>query len=400
VSTVTLQPGAGRRPPAGVASDVASPAAFCRSTAAVPAISRRILHFCRYCSAVSFAAAAHPALRNSFLDNGIAVRYHNVINKQHMFVTNNEDGMQMTAKARLQRMFSPEGKCFDVAIDHGFFNEYSFLASIEDMKQAVETVVRANPDCIQLSVGQARHLQEIPGKHKPGLVLRTDAANIYGSKLPRYLFSEIIDDAIEHAVRLDAVAVCVNLLLLPEQPELHYQCVKNVMKLKSDCERYGMVLMVEPLVMLPNETKGGYMVDGDIGKIMPLVRQAVELGADVIKADPCDNVEEYHRVIEVASGIPVLVRGGGRASDEEIVTRTVKLMQQGAAGIVYGRNVIQHPNPERMTRALMGIVHKGDDAATALAVLNGDDAAAAAAAPAGGTPAASALLNGDGGARG
>lgn len=278
----------------------------------------------------------------------------------------------MTTKARIKRMFSEEGKCFDVAIDHGFFNEYSFLSSIENMKHSVETVVKANPDCIQLSLGQALHLQDIPGKQKPGLVLRTDVANIYGSKLPRYLFSEIIDHAIEHAVRLDAVAVCVNLLLLPEQPELHYQCVKNIMKLKSDCEHLGMVLMVEPLVMLSNETKGGYMVDGDIHKIMPLVRQAVELGADVIKADPCDHVEDYHRVIEVASGIPVLVRGGGRASDEEIVIRTVKLMEQGAAGIVYGRNVIQHPTPDLMTQALMGIVHKGDNAEAALAILHGD----------------------------
>ncbi|WP_256758807.1 class I fructose-bisphosphate aldolase [Cohnella sp. WQ 127256] len=276
----------------------------------------------------------------------------------------------MSTKARLKRMFSEEGKCFDVAIDHGFFNEYSFLASIEDMKQAVETVVQANPDCIQLSVGQAKHLQDIPGKHKPGLVLRTDAANIYGARLPRFLFSEIIDNAIEHAVRLDAVAVCVNLLLLPDQPELHHQCVKNVMKLKSDAERYGMVLMVEPLVMLPNEVKGGYMVDGDINKIMSLVRQAVELGADVIKADPCDHIEEYHRVIEVASGVPVLVRGGGRASDEEIITRTVRLMGQGASGIVYGRNVIQHPAPARMTKALMQVVHKGASAEMALAILN------------------------------
>jgi class I fructose-bisphosphate aldolase len=277
----------------------------------------------------------------------------------------------MSVHARKNRMFSAEGKCFDVAIDHGFFNEYSFLSSIENMKQAVQTVVEANPDCVQLSLGQARHLQDIPGKSKPGLVLRTDAANIYGSQLPKHLFSEIIDHAIEHAVRLDAVAVCVNLLLLPNEPDLHHQCVKNVMKLKSDCERYGMVLMVEPLVMLPNKQKGGYMVDGDIEKIMPLVRQAAELGADVIKADPCDYVEEYHRVIEVASGIPVLVRGGGRASDEEIIGRTVQLMEQGASGIVYGRNVIQHPAPERMTKALMGIVHRGDSAEQALNVLRG-----------------------------
>ncbi|MDI4643884.1 class I fructose-bisphosphate aldolase [Cohnella hashimotonis] len=279
----------------------------------------------------------------------------------------------MSNKYRLNRMFSAQGKCFDVAIDHGFFNEHTFLAGIEEMDAAVRTIVEAGPDCVQLSTGQARRLQSVPGK-KPGLVLRTDAANIYGSVLPRFLFSELIANAIEEAVRLDAVAVCVNLLMLPEQPELHHQCVRNVTALKVECERYGMPLMVEPLVMLPNEAKGGYMVDGDLKKIMPLVRQAVELGADVIKADPCDDVSEYHRVIEIASGVPVLVRGGGRASDEEIVARTVELMNQGAAGIVYGRNVIQHPNPAGMTSALMAIVHQGASADEALSILKGGQA--------------------------
>lgn len=276
--------------------------------------------------------------------------------------------------ARLNRMFSAQGKCFDVAIDHGFFNEFAFLSGIENMRQAIETVVRAGPDCVQLSSGQARLLQEMPGKQKPGLVLRTDAANIYGDSLPAVLFSELIERAAEQAVRLDAVAVCVNLLLLPGQPELHRQCVRNVMSLKAECELYGMPLMVEPLVMLPNERKGGYMTDGDLRKITALVRQGVELGADVIKADPTDDVSEYHRVIEAASGIPVLVRGGGRASDEEIVNRTVNLMEQGASGIVYGRNVIQHPDPGAMTSALMAIVHDEATAEQALAILKGEQA--------------------------
>jgi fructose-bisphosphate aldolase, class I len=43
-----------------------------------------------------------------------------------------------------------------------------------------------------------------------------------------------------------------------------------------------MPLMIEPLVFRPNAQAGGYMVDGDLKKIMPLVRQAVELGADII----------------------------------------------------------------------------------------------------------------------
>ena len=260
---------------------------------------------------------------------------------------------------RLNRLFAGDGFCFDVAIDHGFFNERSFLTGIEDTESAVRTVVEAGPDAVQLTPGQARHLQRIPGPEKPALVLRTDVANVYGTQLPAYLFSQSIDSPVEQALRLDAACVVVNLLQLPDQPELYHQCIENICALKPDCETYGMPLMIEPLVMQPNTERGGYMVDGDIEKIMPLVRQAVELGADVIKADPCDDLNEYHRVVEVASGIPVLVRGGGRVPDREILERTHLLMDQGAAGIVYGRNVIQHDDPRGMTEALMAIVHDG-----------------------------------------
>ena len=260
---------------------------------------------------------------------------------------------------RLNRLFHPVSRrCFDVAIDHGFFNETAFLAGIEDIDRAVDTIVTAGPDAVQLTVGQARHLQGRPGRFKPSLVLRIDVANVYGRKLPRRLYSRMIDQAVEQAVRLDAACVCVNLFRIPGEPEVGEQCVENILRLKPDCERHGMPMMVEPLVFRLNEKAGGYMVDGDENKIIPLVRQAVELGADVIKADPTDNVGLYHQVIRIAGGVPVLVRGGGKVGDREILQRTADLLAQGASGIVYGRNIIQHANPASITQALMGIVHE------------------------------------------
>lgn len=47
--------------------------------------------------------------------------------------------------ARLNRLFAPDGKCFDVAVDHGFFGEPSFLRGIEE----------------------ALLLQRVPGPRKP-----------------------------------------------------------------------------------------------------------------------------------------------------------------------------------------------------------------------------------------
>lgn len=272
--------------------------------------------------------------------------------------------------ARLHRLFNPQtGRCFDVALDHGFFNEAGFLAGIEDLPRVIAAVVAAGPDAIQLTVGQAPHLQKLPVRGKPALVLRTDVANVYGTQLPRTLFSRVLGDPVVQAVRLDAACVVVNLFRIPDQPEVADQCLQNILALKPACDHYGMPLMIEPLVFRPNAEAGGYMVDGDPQKIIPLVRQAVELGADIIKADPTDDLTLYHRVIETAGGVPVLVRGGGKVADAEILARTAVLLQQGAAGIVYGRNIIQHANPAAITRALMAVVHQGATAPEALRLL-------------------------------
>jgi DhnA family fructose-bisphosphate aldolase class Ia len=76
-------------------------------------------------------------------------------------------------------------------------------------------------------------------------------------------------------------------------------------------------------------------------------------------------------VIEVAGDTPVLVRGGGRVDDRVLLERTAAVLAQGARGIVYGRNIIQHRDPAGITRALMGILHRGLTPAEALAELEG-----------------------------
>jgi DhnA family fructose-bisphosphate aldolase class Ia len=271
--------------------------------------------------------------------------------------------------ARLNRLFAADGKCLDVAVDHGLFGEASFLGGIEDAERAVAVLVDARPDAIQLSRGQAPLLQRVRDPGKPALVLRTDIANVYGREGTEreHLFSVLVEEAVEQAVRLDAACVVVNLLLVPGRDDLLQDCVENVSDLRAACDEVAMPLMVEPLAMRAGA--GGYEVNGDVETIVPLVRQAVELGADVIKADPTDELDEYDRVLEVAGPVPVLVRGGGRVPDEEILRRTEAVMAQGAAGVVYGRNVIQHENPAGMTHALMAVVHEGAAAPEALDLL-------------------------------
>jgi fructose-bisphosphate aldolase, class I len=266
--------------------------------------------------------------------------------------------MYNSTKVRLNRLFNKSGKCLDVAIDHGVFNEYSFLDGLEDVEKVVTQLVDAGPDAIQMNYGQSDVLQRIPGKDKPALVMRTDVGNPYNPQMHREMFNILqnSEEPILEAIRMDAACVVANLLLLPDEPDLHRQTITNISHLRSLCEKYGMPLMVEPLVMKGNDARGGYQVDGDKNKLIPLVRQARELGADIIKADPTDHVEDYHEVV-MAARCPVLVRGGGKADLREVFERSYGFLQQGAVGLVYGRNIYQHPNPKQIVKAFMAMIH-------------------------------------------
>ena len=266
-------------------------------------------------------------------------------------------------KVRMNRLFG-NGRCLDVAIDHGVCNEPSFLGGLEDMPAVVGALVAAGPDAIQMNYGQADLLQDVPGKQKPALVMRLDMGNPYNMVRHRSMWALLQNEAepLIGALQLDAACVVVNLFMLPDEPDLFRQCVANISRVRAECEKYGMPLMIEPLVMQGNSERGGYMVDGDAEKIVTLTRLAREIGADIVKADPTGNAEDFHRVVEAAR-CPVLVRGGGKEDLRVVFEKSAALMQQGALGMVYGRNIYQHANPGAVVRGLMAIIH--DDAAGA-----------------------------------
>jgi class I fructose-bisphosphate aldolase len=278
--------------------------------------------------------------------------------------------MKISPKARMKRLFT-NGGCLDVAIDHGVCNEPSFMVGLEDMPRVVEALIKAKPDAIQMAYGQADLLQSRPEKDKPALVMRLDMGNPYNASRHRVMWSMLqnADEPIIGALEMDAACVVVNLFMLPDEPELFRQCVENISRIRAACHRYGMPLMIEPLVMLPNEVRGGYQVDGDAEKIVTLVRLAAEMGADIIKADPTSNPEDFHRVVEAAR-VPVLVRGGGKEDLRTVLMKSAALLAQGANGMVYGRNIYQHENPGAVVRALMAMIHDGADGDAAWDVYN------------------------------
>ncbi|WP_413723216.1 class I fructose-bisphosphate aldolase [Sodalis sp. RH24] len=276
--------------------------------------------------------------------------------------------MSFNPKARMSRLFR-QGRCLDVAIDHGIANEPDFLVGLEDMRAVMASLVAAGPDAIQVNYGQADLLAGVDQPGKPALVMRADVGNAYNSARHREMWAVLHnpEEPILAALRLDAAAVVVNLYMIPDEPGIFRQCVENIGRLRHACDKYAMPLMIEPLVMAPAGQGAAYASIGDVEKIVPLVRLARELGADIVKADPTDRVEDFHRVVQAAR-CPTLVRGGGKGRLETVLEKTAGLMAQGASGMVYGRNVYQHSNPAQVVRALMAIIHQGADGPTAFEI--------------------------------
>ncbi len=274
---------------------------------------------------------------------------------------------------RLNRLFNPRsGRALDVAVDHGFFGEPSFITGIEDMREVVATLVAreprrhpAHPRPGPAPAGRPRQGQAGAGACAPTSPTST------ATRSTATCSAIHVPHAIEEAVRLDAVAVCVNLLHLPGHPEIREASIRSIMALRKEATRYGMPLMVEPLVMQDNATAGGgYMVDGDTAKIVTLVRQAAELGADLIKADPTDDdrgLPPGDRRSRATSRSSCAAAAGSTTGPSSSARRPSS--SRARSGIVYGRNVDPAREPAGITAALMSVLHDGASVDDALATL-------------------------------
>ena len=86
--------------------------------------------------------------------------------------------MYVTKKVRLNRLLN-NGRCLDVAIDHGVCNEPSFMNGLEDMEKVVRMLVAAGPDAIQMNYGQSDLLQTFRRKVAAAKHISRQEANTF-----------------------------------------------------------------------------------------------------------------------------------------------------------------------------------------------------------------------------
>lgn len=268
---------------------------------------------------------------------------------------------------RWWRLFDPGSmRCVAVALDHGLTGEPAEFRGLERFLDLVAAVTAAGPDALLISAGQVKRLTDLRLR-LPALIVRVDVTNAYQRPTPHRIFDRLIHDACTIAVRADAAAVIVNLLRVPDHDEATEESVQAILEVRAACEQYGLPLIVEVMALRPGPN-GILQPGASVEELKGLVRLTVELGADIIKVTPPDEREAISELCELAN-VPLLVLGGARGDERTILEQTATLIRHGAAGVIFGRNVFQHPHPPAMVHALRHIVHGNGDVQEALRLL-------------------------------
>ena len=269
-----------------------------------------------------------------------------------------------------KKMFNPKSdKCINIALDLGIFGDRSFAKGIENLATALPQILAGKPDVIQLNPGGLKIFNKLKLKSDVAIALRLDVTNVYEAREIDHAWDTANIATLELASDTNVAAVVLNLLNLDENSRLQEQCIQNIQIVVAKCKKLGIPLMVEPLVMTAKPGASPASV-GDVNKIASLVRQAVELGADLIKVDATTPMSDFNQVVQIASGVPVLVRGGGQVTPSELLERTRIAIDSGASGVVYGRNVVQHANPAKFIKSIRAIVHQDASVDEAIKILD------------------------------
>lgn len=241
---------------------------------------------------------------------------------------------------RLKRILRQDRGTLVVAFDHALV--LGPIPGTLDPSGQIRRFVEAKADAILLNLGNFRYFAESvsPGR-LPGLIARLDWTTAFNdpAKTVPHGFQTCLVAHPEDALQAGADAVITFLVVGSGDAEFERREVERVGSLARECERVGLPLAVESLAR-------GAQVENprDPKWLMLHTRMAAELGADVIKTENASDVETLRTVIR-ACPVPILVLGGSRTgSDEEVLSAVRGIVEAGAAGVFFGRNIFQSDN--------------------------------------------------------
>jgi putative autoinducer-2 (AI-2) aldolase len=245
--------------------------------------------------------------------------------------------MEWGMKNRLAQVIQPDGHCFFMPIDHGYFQ-----GPTRKLEKPGETVKPLLPYCDALFVtrGVLRACID-PANTKP-IILRVSGGT---SMVGKDLAHEALTTSVREAIRLNVAAVGLSIFV---GSDYEHETLLNLANLANECEDYGIPVMAVTAV-------GKELEKRDARYLGLCCRIAAELGARVVKTYWC---EEFEKVVN-GCPVPVVMAGGPKCETElEVFEFVYDGMQRGAIGINLGRNVWQNEHPVAMARGLRAIIHE------------------------------------------
>jgi len=258
--------------------------------------------------------------------------------------------MDWGMKNRLARLIQPDGKCFFMPIDHGYFQ-----GPTSCLEKPGETIKPLLAYCDALFVTRGVLRACVDAACSKPIILRVSGGTSMAGK---DLANEEITTSIEEIIRLNAAAVGVSVFVGSDYEK---QTLLNLSKLVNECENYGIPVMAVTAV-------GKELEKRDARYLGLACRIAAELGARVVKTYWCE--EGFDKVVK-GCPVPVVIAGGPKCASETDVFKFVyDGMQKGAIGINLGRNVWQSPQPAAVAAALKAIIHENATVKKAQEIFN------------------------------
>jgi DhnA family fructose-bisphosphate aldolase class Ia len=271
--------------------------------------------------------------------------------------------LSLGKRIRLRRVIDANGVSIICALDHGMTSP-EFLEPLADIRTRAAEAMAGGANVLMLSKGMAR-FAEPSFRPETSLALLLSA-----SARPDLDRPEVVAVAeVDEASRLGADAVVLFVALGGEdEPTM----IERVAQVGEACEREGMPFIAEAEFPTTYAAVESLTAEYGFEYLRRNVRLCVELGADIVKTNWPGSGGQFGALVETAAGVPLVLAGGSRITDEELLQRMEAAMDAGAIGCSVGRNIFMHASPKAITGALARVVRDRWSAADAIAELTAE----------------------------
>jgi fructose-bisphosphate aldolase/2-amino-3,7-dideoxy-D-threo-hept-6-ulosonate synthase len=261
---------------------------------------------------------------------------------------------------RLKRVIDPAGVSVICALDHGMTSP-TFLEPLADIAGRTAEVVAGGANVIMMSKGMIRIAEPAFSPTTSLALLLSASAN------PEGAVPEVVQiGEVEEAARLGADAV---VLFTALGGDTESAMIRTLAGVGRECATLGMPLIAEAEFPTTYAAVEELTQQYGFEYLRRNVRLCAELGADIVKTNWPGDQDAFAQLVDAAAGIPVVLAGGSRLEDRELLTRMELATAAGGIGCSVGRNIFMHRSPRAITQALSRVIRERWTAHKALAEL-------------------------------